>query len=825
MAKKTIPDGGTALRADAEARLALDSPGPPASVPASSALLHELRVHQIELEMQNEELRRSQLELEEAHNQLMDLYDFAPVGFVTLDGDGVITSANLTAASLLGVERGSLLRRRFPGFAAGVDGDLWHRAFRALLQGDERAARRLTLTRGDGVTFDADVVCERRSGQDGNRVRIVLTDVTEVARIERESHETKERLSLVIDSTGSGYTDWDIPSGRVKYSKRFASMLGYDLGELEPTVATWERLVHPDDRQRAWDSAQRHLRGETAQHECEERLQHKDGRWLWTMLRAKVVARDAGGAPLRFVGTHTDITDRKRAEEALSTSEAKFRELFHAVPALLWTIGPDGAVTDCNRGWCEFTGMTREQSLGTGWMEALHPGDRATSAAAWADALARGSLYQVEQRLRRHDGEYRWFLTRGTPIRDSNGEVVRWQGANVDISERKMAEDALNQSEERQRSIVTAMVEGVVLQDASGKVVQCNTSAERMLGLSRDQMEGRTSMDPRWRSIHEDGSPFPGEDHPAMVTLRTGAAVTGVIMGVHRPDGMLTWISINAEPLRRSETDPPYAVVATFADITKPRALQAQIALASRLAAMGTLVTGVAHEINNPLAAELADQGVALEIVREVRARLDDSNPLDRKAEVKLLDNVVEALEDAQGSGQRIARIVKDLTMFGRPGSKRERVQMVDIVNGALRWLPNAIGRAASIQVENGGAPDVVAASGQIEQVLLNLLTNAARAAPEGKRDTVIVRIGPGGSGMARLEVIDHGAGIEPAILGRVFEPFFTTHQTGVGKGMGLGLAISYAIVKAHGGTITVESEVGKGSTFRVELPAAPAET
>jgi len=438
--------------------------------------------------------------------------------------------------------------------------------------------------------------------------------------------------------------------------------------------------------------------------------------------------------------------------------------------------------------------------------------------------MARGSLYQVEQRLRRHDGEYRWFLTRGTPIRDSTGAVLRWHGANVDISERKMAEDALKDSEDRQRSIVTAMVEGVVLQDANGKVVQCNRAAERILGLSRDQMEGRTSMDPRWRSVHEDGSPFPGEDHPAMMSLRTGAAVTGVIMGVHRPDGTLTWISINAEPLRHSETDPPHAVVATFADITKPRALQAQMALASRLAAMGTLVTGVAHEINNPLAAEMADQGMALELVGEVRARLDGSDPLDRKFEAKLLGNVVEALEDAQGSGQRIARIVKDLTTFGRPGSKRERVQMIDIVNGALRWLPNTVGRTVTIQVENGGAPDVVAASGQIEQVLVNLLTNAARATPEGKRDTVIVRIGPGDSGMARLEVIDHGTGMGPGILGRVFEPFFTTHRAGVGSGMGLGLAISYAIVTAHGGTITATSEVGRGSRFIVELPAAPAE-
>jgi signal transduction histidine kinase len=229
----------------------------------------------------------------------------------------------------------------------------------------------------------------------------------------------------------------------------------------------------------------------------------------------------------------------------------------------------------------------------------------------------------------------------------------------------------------------------------------------------------------------------------------------------------------------------------------------------------------VAHEINNPLAAELANQGVALEVVREVRARLDDGVALDRKAEVRLLDGVVEALQDAQESGQRIARIVKDLTAFGRPDTRRTRARLIDIVNGALRWLPAAVARTARIQVEDGGAPDIVASSGQIEQVLVNLAVNAAFATPEGQRDTVIVRIGPGEPGMARLEVIDHGTGIEPAILDRVFEPFFTTHAVGAGKGMGLGLAIGHTIVTAHGGSLTLTSAVGKGSTFRVELPAA----
>jgi PAS domain S-box-containing protein len=140
-----------------------------------------------------------------------------------------------------------------------------------------------------------------------------------------------------------------------------------------------------------------------------------------------------------------------------------------------------------------------------------------------------------------------------------------------DITDRQRSEEALQESEERYRSIVAAMEEGIVLQDASGAIRACNASAERILGLTVDQMMGRTSVDPRWRAVHEDGSPFPGEEHPAMVTLRTGQPQSNVLMGVHHPDGALVWISINSQPLFRQGSPLPSAVVTSFTDTTQRR--------------------------------------------------------------------------------------------------------------------------------------------------------------------------------------------------------------------------------------------------------------
>ena len=364
----------------------------------------------------------------------------------------------------------------------------------------------------------------------------------------------------------------------------------------------------------------------------------------------------------------------------------------------------------------------------------------------------------------------------------------------------------------------------------TGRIASANPAAERILGLSLDQMQGRTSVDPQWRAIHEDGSDFPGTEHPAMLALRTGRQVLSEVMGIRTPGvEHHRWLSVSAVP-QLDSSGRVVGVFVAFEDITSRKmadlereALQAKLALASRLAAMGTLVAGVGHEINNPLAADLAGQGVALEESRAARDLLQKGAPPDLETQRRHLDVIIEALEDASEGSQRVARIVKDLAAFASPDPRRTRLRLPDVVASSIRWMPAAHGHRVAIRVEDRDPPPVLASAGQIEQVVVNLLTNAEKATPPGKPGEIVVRIGPGVPGMARLEVIDRGAGIAPGLRERIFEPFFTTRQAGAGRGAGLGLAICHTIITDHGGSLTVESEVGKGSTFRVELPAAPA--
>jgi signal transduction histidine kinase len=230
-------------------------------------------------------------------------------------------------------------------------------------------------------------------------------------------------------------------------------------------------------------------------------------------------------------------------------------------------------------------------------------------------------------------------------------------------------------------------------------------------------------------------------------------------------------------------------------------------------------VAGVGHEINNPLAAAMANDDEVVSTLRRLEGLALGAAPIDRRELGDALADARESAESALQADQRIARIVKDLVALGRSGARRERVQLREVAEAAIRWLPPATMGGSVVEVEDLKAPDVQGHAGQLAQVVLNLVSNAARSGGPDRPAAVTVRLAPGRPGMARLEVEDDGTGMPPGVLARVFDPFFTTREPG--QGMGLGLSISHAIVAEHGGTITVESEVGRGSTFRVELPVA----
>ena len=655
---------------------------PAAADPPAADLLRELRVHQVELEMQNEELRRAQLALEVAQTSYVDLYDFAPIGYLTIDEAGTITRTNLTGASLLGVERVNLVGRPFAGFVEGSEVDRWHLLLTSLLRGGRQLDFDMALRWDDGSVFDAHLACQRRA--------------------------------------------------------------------------------------------------------------------------------DDGSVPLVRV-VLTDITKRKRAEEALLASEAKFRTYVRRAPVGIFVVDGQGRYLDSNPAGLEMLGVDAATARSMAIADVL---DEAAREAAPRDLASLASTERVEEdmRLVRPDGRILWITLSATAVAED-----RFLAFCQDITERKRAQEALRESEERYRSVVTNMTEGVVVRDMKGVVTACNPAAERILGFRASEAGATTSHDPRWRAIHEDGSQFVADDYPASVALRCGQPQLNVVMGFQKPDGALTWVKSNSEPLR----DPRgrvSGVVTTVADVTERRALREQFAASSRLAALGTLVAGVAHEINNPLAGEMSSQAMAIQEARKMAEMLLQGEPLDRDDLARRAGEVVELLDESQLGSRRIANIVRELSAFGRSSPNCSPIQLSSVVESAMTWLPPSVGRDVVIRIESEAAPDVLASTGQLEQVVMNLVSNAALAIPKGQHGEITIRTGAGSHGMSWFEVADNGTGISSDDLARIFDPFFTTRD--VGKGMGLGLFVCHAIVTAHGGTLTATSVPGSGSTFRVELPA-----
>jgi PAS domain S-box-containing protein len=347
-------------------------------------------------------------------------------------------------------------------------------------------------------------------------------------------------------------------------------MLGYEDHEFPNMSEEWAKRVHPEDYRRVQYELRTHFKSRESLSWVEFRMRHKDGSYRWIRSRAFVL-RDATGRVYRMAGSHEDITERKRAEEELAHERYLLQSLMDTTPDGIYFKDRDGRFIRTNKDLAERVGLSDpDEILGKTDFDLFAEEFARQSYADEQEIIRTGRpLIAREEKAVWPDGRVAWLSTTKMPLRDPRGDVIGTFGISRDITARKQAEERLRESEERYRSVVAAMQDGIVILDADGAIRSCNAAAERILGVPAEQVMGRTPHDPRWRAVREDGSPMPGEAHPPLVTLRTGRACTGVVMGVHKPDGTLTWITINSQPLFQADGRTLAGVVASFEDITE----------------------------------------------------------------------------------------------------------------------------------------------------------------------------------------------------------------------------------------------------------------
>lgn len=396
------------------------------------------------------------------------------------------------------------------------------------------------------------------------------------------------------------------------------------------------------------------------------------------------------------------------------------------------------------------------------------------------------------------------------------------------IQEKNKAVKNYIESETRYHSIIAAMAEGIVMHDATGNIVASNKSAENLLGLTKDQLYGRTSIAPCWHAIRENGQPFPGEEHPAMITLKTGEPQKNVIMGVHKPDDTLSWISINSQPIFHSNEKQPDAVVASFTDITIQKSIETELAnqriraaQADRLQVLGELSAGVAHEINQPLGAISATaEGILL--------RYEHGMVLSQ-------ESINQSMQDILDMVERMSDTIHHLRIFSRDATQQENTpcSLNEAIQNSLKMMRTQLtNHNIEIVLElDENLPLISGHIQELEHIFINLLTNARDAIDEKSQtlsDTrnwqkqITIRSGynPNSDTGIFSEIEDNGIGIPLDTSHHIFEPFYTTKPED--QGTGLGLAITYDIVKRHTGKISFESHSQNGTTFRIEFPMCP---
>ncbi|RJO66730.1 MAG: PAS domain S-box protein [Myxococcales bacterium] len=879
-------------------------------------------------------------QLAESEARYRTLFHNAQAGLLRLSPDGRIVDANRTIAAHFGYDDPERFVREFDFAAHWADA------------GERMGFERTLAERGEIQGFDALFNTENgrsfwlrlsaRLFSEAGHVECVAIDVSQQKQAERALMESERKFRALAESTSAaiviGKLTQDGRSTTLFANRAAVESSGYTMEEMGAIDSL--ELLHPDSAAiiRAWREAA--LRGEQPPIPPSSELQYrtKSGEWRWIETSSGDFELDGERA---WVSTHFDVTERKRAEEALRISEAKYRNIFENAQVGLFRIRTsDGKVLESNPTMAKFYGYdSREQFVAEYYMAPnwVVPAERERLYAEFA--RGRGQVNNFEAQFYRKDKTPIWVRFSATLSPDK----TYLEGVGIEITEEKETARALVESEQRFRALADS-TSAVIFIFKNDRIVYANQAALKSSGYTWDELR---TMDPG-RMLHPDsiaeiarlqtecqqtgaqsepieikvfsksgelrhvestsavmlvdgeeavistnfditerkraeqalreseasyrtifettGTATMMVDEGGIVTLANAefAALTG--WNRAEIEGRMSWTAFFApdsaramqEYKKRRDRDPASAPnqyevklvdragrvheglllvglvpgttmrVASFLDLTARKQAERQMLRADKMAALGQIIAGVAHEINNPNNFIYFNLPILKRYIEAIRPWLDEA--AQRRPDLMLLNMPYEAfledlhklIDNMQHGSRRITGIVSELKDYIRSHEVEERrpQPLGHAIDHVMSLVGKQVGKTVKrmeVEVEEG-LPPVMMNEGKIEQVLINLIINAGQAAD---KDDSFVRLkarrAETAPGFVAVDIADNGAGIAPEILSKIFDPFFTTKSRD--QGTGLGLAICQRIVEEHGGRIAVESDVGRGTTFTVFLP------
>ena len=635
----------------------------------------------------------------------------------------------------------------------------------------------------------------------GNKIGLlaVIRDITQRKQAEEKLRQTEALLQEAERIAKIGSWSWDLTTDETWWSKQFYRFTNRDKGNSTPRIETISQFIHPDDRKRVNQLTINAIE-KGIPYETEFRFIRSDGSIGYAFSRGKI-ERDTKGNIVRFYGISKDVSQYKQVESALRESEQRFRKMADTAPVMIWMAGYDKLCYYFNAVWLEFTGRSLDQEIDNGWTNGVHPDDRDRCVQIYEDSFDTHQAFSMEYRLQDKNGDYRWILDKGTPRFNSDGNFEGYIGSCIDITERKQAEEKIAE----QAVLLDVATDAILLRSLEGTILYCNQSAERMYGWTAQEAIGKAADKLLFKEITP-------ELMEAMQEVKRSGSWQGELKKVTKQGRDITVAS--RWTLVSDEAGNPKSILTVDTDITENKLLESQFLRIQRLESLGTLASGIAHDLNNMLTPILA---------------ISQLLPLKLSNVDKTSSEMLKILE---ANAKRGADLVKQVLSFARGNEgKRTVLQVKHILKDIEQFAKGTFPK--SITIERNFPQNLWTVSGdatQLHQVFMNLVVNARDAMTEGgilsieaenkfidesyARMNIEAKVGS----YVLVTISDTGIGISPQIIDRIFDPFFTTKE--VGKATGLGLSTVLGIIKNHGGFIEVSSEIAKSTQFRVYLPS-----
>lgn len=631
---------------------------------------------------------------------------------------------------------------------------------------------------------------------------VALQDITERKRSEESLRESELRWQFAVDGNDMGLWDWDVLTDKAMYSHQWKAMLGYGDAEISGDFNEWEKRVHPDDLKNALIDLERHFKGLTPIYLNEFRMLCKDGSYKWILARGKVISWDEQGKPLRVIGTHMDITERKKSEDALKESENRFRIVMKGSPIIFSYFDRDLRYTWIQNPHPDFN---PESLLGKRDDEvAQNPGVQ-KMVQFKRRIIENGVAARTEITLPHSDGDHTYDIS-AEPLLNERGEITGGTAIGFDITNRKKAEEALRASEERLLLAVNSVKLGIWEQDLQTGDVKWNNYMYHIYGVDKsdyivthESVMNFTHPEDRERILSQVENVLKnGQDFESQFRIITPLGETRYIRAYAH-----VYEFIDGKPSK---------IIGVNNDITDQVNAYNTIIRNQRLNAIGEFAAGVAHDFNNSLESIMGNIELML-----LNSEISDENREN-------LTSMKKSVRDA-------AARIRKLQSFNKPESGQRNYNgillnqvVIDVIAQTRPLWKDTAEQKGIFYVVNKNLNDIPKVSGdenELRSVLYNLIKNAIEAMPHGgtlnvstehdKKD-VIVR------------VMDNGTGMDDDTVKKLFQPYFTTK--GFEQGRGLGLPGVLSVIQAHGGQIFVERTApGEGTVIQFRLPISDAQT